>query len=150
MSKMTLAWVESQIEQEIERGNRPEAVRDLAALAMAREYLHGKGCYHGELTAEKATKWVEGMHNVDTERPKGAMWQQTATDTLADKRGFDTEPEKLEFWAVINMMHSDYAKVAEKHGVDKPDFYADMAAAWMRDKDAVADKTSAYIDCCAE
>lgn len=41
MSKMTLAWVESQIEQEIERGNRPEAVRDLAALLTVRHHLAG-------------------------------------------------------------------------------------------------------------
>ena len=39
MSKMTLAWVEAQIEQELERGNKPEAVRDLAALIEVRKYL---------------------------------------------------------------------------------------------------------------
>lgn len=148
MSKMTLAWIESQIEQELERGNTPDAVRDLAALVEAREYLHGKRCTHGELTADKAAKWVDGMRNVDAEHPKGAMWSQTATDPLAEKRGFDTAQEKSEFWAVINMMYSDYATVASRHGVDKPDYYADMAAAWMHDKDAAPNKTSAYIDCC--
>lgn len=148
MSKMTLAWIESQIEQELERGNTPDAVRDLAALVEAREYLHGKRCTHGELTADKATKWVDGMRNVDEAHPKGPMWQQAATDQLAEKRGFTSSQEKLEFWAVINMMYSDYAKVASRHGVDKPDYYADMAEAWMRDKDAALSKTSAYIDCC--
>lgn len=150
MSKMTLAWVENQIKRELERGDNPGAVKDLAALATAREYLKGKDCYHGVLTADKATKWVDGMRNADAEHPKGAKWQQSVTDTLAEKRGFDTTPEKLEFWAIINMMYSDYAKVAEKHGVNNPDYYADMATAWMHDKDAVQDKTAAYIDCCTE
>lgn len=41
MSKMTLAWIESQIEQELERGNTPDAVRDLAALLAVRDHLAG-------------------------------------------------------------------------------------------------------------
>lgn len=49
MSKMTLAWVEAQIEQELERGNKPEAVRDLAALVTVRDCLrsnqHNAGLY---------------------------------------------------------------------------------------------------------
>lgn len=39
MPRMSLAWIEAQIEHEIERGNAPEAVRDLAALLTVREYM---------------------------------------------------------------------------------------------------------------
>ena len=42
------------------------------------------------------------------------------------------------------MMYSDYCAVAREHGVDTPPFYADMAAAFLHDDDAVDDKLVAY------
>lgn len=39
MSKLTKAWIEAQIEHELERGNHPDAVRDLAALVTVRNYF---------------------------------------------------------------------------------------------------------------
>jgi hypothetical protein len=44
-------------------------------------------------------------------------------------------------------MASDYGKVAKKYGVDKADFYADLAKAWLDDKDAVPGKAMIYYDC---
>ena len=35
----------------------------------------------------------------------------------------------------MNMMYSDYCKVAKKYGVDRPEYYADLAKAFLRDKD---------------
>lgn len=39
------------------------------------------------------------------------------------------------FCLAMNMMYSDYCKVAKKYGADTPEFYADMAKAFLRDKD---------------
>ena len=35
----------------------------------------------------------------------------------------------------MNMMYSDYSGVAEKYGVSIAEFYADMARAFLMDKD---------------
>jgi hypothetical protein len=43
MAKMSLAWIEAQIEHEIDRGNIPDAVRDLAALLQVRQYMMEQG-----------------------------------------------------------------------------------------------------------
>lgn len=214
MSKMTRAWIEAQIEHELERGNHPDAVRDLAALITVKNWMchdehpldersehhanmrdknivnihdyqdkrkmgigenktyhsgrsiddhdekgdmtegdaHHMGAYPmmEQLTQESATAWVEGMKNSDPEHPTGAKWSQETTKFLAIKHGFNTPASQLEFWAVMNMMYSDYAETAKKHNVSTMDFYADMAKAWMRDKDGVKHKTAAYIACCTE
>lgn len=41
MGDMSLAWVNAQIEREKQRGNNPDAVRDLAALLAVRDHLAG-------------------------------------------------------------------------------------------------------------
>ena len=49
------------------------------------------------------------------------------------------------FWVALNMIYSDYVKVAKKFGVgDKIDFYVDMAKAFLDDKDAGPDKLARY------
>lgn len=113
---------------------------------------HHMGAYPmmDQLTQEIATKWVDGMKNSDPEHPEGAKWSRETTKALAIKHGFNTPESQLEFWAVMNMMYSDYAETAKKHNVSTMDFYADMAKAWIRDKDGVKHKTAAYITCCTE
>lgn len=39
------------------------------------------------------------------------------------------------FCLAMNMMYSDYCKVAQKFGADRPEFYAEMAKAFLKDKD---------------
>lgn len=120
-----------------------------------REQHHGHAKMHDypmmeQLTEEIATSWVSGLKNTDPEHPIGAKWSMETVKPLAMKHGFTTHEKQLEFWAVMNMMYSDYAETAKKHGVSTLDFYADMAKAWMRDKDAVEHKTAAYIACCTK
>lgn len=108
------------------------------------------GHWTGYLTTESAKKWVDGMQNADPEHPSGAKWSMETTKPMAIKHGFSTPEKQLAFWAVMNMMYSDYCEIAKKHGVSSMEYYADMAKAWMRDKDAVEDKTAAYIECCTK
>ncbi len=103
-----------------------------------------------QLTEEAATAWVSKLKNTDPEHPVGPKWSRETIKPLAMKHGFNTPEKQLEFWVVMNMMYSDYAETAKKNGVSNMDFFADMAKAWMKDKDAVEHKTAAYIMCCTE
>lgn len=103
-----------------------------------------------KLTMEEAAEWVEGMKNADPDHPTGEKWTMEQIKPIATKHGFTTPDKQIEFWAVMNMMYSDYCETAKKHGVSTMDFYADMAKAWMHDKDAVENKTAAYIEYCTK
>ena len=103
-----------------------------------------------KLTMEEAAEWVEGMKNTDPDHPTGEKWTMEQIKPIATKHGFTTPDKQIEFWAVMNMMYSDYCETAKKHGVSTMDFYADMAKAWMHDKDAVENKTAAYIEYCTK
>lgn len=116
-----------------------------------KEMRHGSSDHASEpLTEDRAKSWVEGMKNADPDHPTGAKWSMETVKPLATKHGFNTPEKQLEFWAVMNMMYSDYSETAKKHNVSTMEFYADMAKSWLRDKDAVEHKTAAYIDCCTK
>lgn len=51
----------------------------------------------------------------------------------------------MEFYVVMNMMYSDYHNVFQRHGVESPDFYAEMSKAWLDDPDAKKAKTAEYF-----
>ncbi|MBQ8618232.1 MAG: hypothetical protein IJ418_12110 [Clostridia bacterium] len=97
------------------------------------------------LTMDTAEKWVRSMKNEDENREKGECWSIDEVKEIAEKMGMPTEGKKLiEFYAAINAMYSDYYKVAEKFDLVEDDFFAEMAKAFIEDKDAVKDKVAAY------
>lgn len=98
-------------------------------------------------TKEDALNWVEHMENSDG--TTGAQWTMDETSAMAKSMGVYL-PGCIWF-AAVNMMRSDYCMVARKHGADKPEFYADMAQAFLFDKDAgePEEKISAYYHCVA-
>ena len=60
------------------------------------------------------------------------------------QRGIECDP--AEFWAALNLIYSDYVKVAKKFNVGSNiDFYVDMAKAFLDDKDAGPDKLAKYF-----
>ena len=91
---------------------------------------------------ETAREWVESMKGEDGK--SGEHWTMEQLKPIMQQRGIDAKPE--EFWAIMNALYSDYCKVAKKHNVSTVDFYADMAKAWLDDKDAVEDKVAAYYE----
>ena len=99
-------------------------------------------------TKEDAFYWVEHMENSDG--TTGAQWTMDETRAMATSMGVYL-PACIWF-AAVNMMRSDYCMVARKHGVDKPEFYADMAQAFLLDKDAgePEEKIAAYYHCIAK
>ena len=98
--------------------------------------LHKMGSHEDgedtEFTREDAEKWVSHMENEDG--TTGAHWSMGQTDAVANVAGVHVD--KLTFWACLNMMYSDYYSVAAKYGLDRPEFYADLAKAFLMDKDA--------------
>ena len=82
------------------------------------------------LSDDDSIAWVNEMMNEDG--TKGPHW------SVAETSGFKRSSVVSESsWnATMNMMYSDYYKVAEKYGLNRPDFYADLAEAFLNDKDA--------------
>lgn len=100
------------------------------------------------LTREKAEEWVESMKGEGSE---GETWSMEEIEEIAKKHSMPMQEEKLvELYAVMNMLASDYYKVAEEFDVLEDDFFVAMAKAFINDKDAVKNKVSIYYDCIAK
>lgn len=89
----------------------------------------------------KAKEWVSRMKNNDG--TTGEHFKAEQTDQLRNAHCPDCD--KHEFWAAMNMMYSDYCDVAKKMNVDRPEFYAHMAKAFLMDKDAGEGKMAKYM-----
>ncbi len=106
---------------------------------------------HQKMTREMAEEWTEGMQGSDPNKPHGAKWSAEQVRPIATKYGIPTEGERFwEFFAVMNAMYSDYYPVAKKYNTLTPEFFADMAMAFINDKDAVENKTMMYYECIVE
>ena len=81
---------------------------------------------------ETAMHWAEHMQNADGST--GPHWTMGQTDAVANITGVSVK--SCVWWAAMNMMYSDYYGVAAKYGLDRPEFYADLAKAFLMDKDA--------------
>lgn len=90
-----------------------------------------------------AKEWTAMMENEDG--TKGPHWSMEQIKKVIEQRGMPGDP--VEIWVAMNMMYSDYCKVAKRLGVNTMDFYAEMARAFLDDKDAgVPDKLTAYYE----
>lgn len=90
-----------------------------------------------------AKEWTSKMENEDG--TKGPHWSMEQIKKVIEQRNMPGDP--VEIWVAMNMMYSDYCKVAKKLGVNTMDFYAEMARAFLEDKDAgVPDKLTSYYE----
>lgn len=131
------------IERPVSLG-RAEEVKTYAKTIRALEGL--ERCEKRErFTKEDAKNWVRHMENEDGST--GEQWTMDATREFKKEMGVDV-PDFV-WYATMNMMRSDYYSVAKRYGVDKPDFYADMAKAFLFDEDApgAEEKLAAYYCC---
>lgn len=84
-----------------------------------------------ELTEEETQEWNAMMQNEDG--TIGGHWTVEETESVGNP-GIEEH-----LWNVaMNMIYSDYYGVAEKYGVATAEFFADMAKAFLYDKDAPA------------
>lgn len=145
---------------EMERGNRgnrrPQQIgfrgddRGYARMGggnrHSRMEMGGADEYEDGMDEDMAEEWMSSIKNADGTR--GPHWKMEQTEQLMERRKLDCDP--VEFWVAMNMMYSDYSKVARAHGVNNVEFYADMAKAFLDDADAVEGKLLAYYECCVK
>lgn len=95
------------------------------------------------LTREDCEAWNEKMKNADGS--SGAVWNMAQTNAMAGNNG--RVPDYC--WnTAVNMMYSDYYEVGKKYGLPAPEFYAELAKAFLFDKDAKSPeaKMAAYYN----
>lgn len=82
-------------------------------------------------TEDDARRWTEHMENDDGSM--GAHWTLEQTTAVANSIGVHVDP--WIWFAALNMEYSDNFDVAQKYGLDRPEYYADLARAFLFDKD---------------
>lgn len=120
-----------------------EEAAEIAELICVLEKLERK-C---DFTEADAREWTARMENTDD--TTGPHWPMAQTTAVMVSKGYHYDPAV--WYAAMNMVYSDYFSVAKKHGINTVEFYADMAEAFLDDKDAGGpeEKISAYYHCIA-
>lgn len=103
--------------------------------------LH-KLAYGNHLGEHLAKEWVSEMDNKDG--TMGEKWSCDETESV--RMQYNVNANKWDWYAVLNMMHSDYYEAG------KPtDHYVKLAKDWIMDKDVADGKTLRYymyvVDC---
>lgn len=130
--------------------------RDYADYDMRRDYAdYGMRDYgemeYGKMSHKDIEKWKKHMKNQD-----GTMGEHFKKEQVHQAaRQIGVNPDEYGehiFPLVMNMMYSDYCAVAKKFGLDRPDFYAELAKAFLNDKDfggEPEEKVWLYYQCIA-
>ena len=118
------------------------AYNALCMVCAEEEAEHADGTHASEKPLDKTqvVGWVNSMENADG--TYGGHWTMEQTEQVRKQKGIDCDP--LMFYAAMNMMYSDYCKVAEKFSASSADFYACMAKAFLDDPDAQPHKLARY------
>lgn len=88
---------------------------------------HGSSTF----TEADAKRWTEHMENDDGS--KGPHWTLEQATAVANSIGVHVDP--WIWFAALNMEYSDNFEVAQKYGLDRPEYYADLAKAFLFDED---------------
>ena len=85
-------------------------------------------------TEDDAKAWTARMENEDG--TTGPHWTMEQTTAVAESMGIQAPVVPRWAWGVtMNMMYSDYYPVAVEFGLNRPEFYAALAKAFLIDKD---------------
>lgn len=133
MKQITTENVEKEIKVLLDES--PMTCANLEKFVLLCKTMKYLGRVHREFTEEDAREWVEHMD-------PPARWTMEQTTTVMHQKGYHQKP--CEFWAVMNMLASDYGKTAAKYGVDKTEFWVDLACDFLNDKDGSENKTGKY------
>jgi hypothetical protein len=125
------------------------------------QYTTVKGIVGGELSGDDAANYClpEGLETIGADAFAGCEQMQAicipASVTSIASGCFDDCTSLMyiiysgnfEDW---NALYSDYYAVAKKYNMLNPDFFADMAMAFINDQDAVKNKAAVYYECIVE
>ena len=133
MEQITLANIEKEISYIIE--HKPMTRENLEAFVLLSRAMKYMKHVHRQFTEEDDKEWV-------SHRNPPARWTMEQTAAVMHQRGYDHKP--CEFYAVMNMLASDYGKTMAKYNADRPEIWADLAHDWIDDKDAPDNKVGKY------
>lgn len=150
MNKEHIAEYKARLEKELSEFMKlpvtegsAEAVKSMIECLDAVEHLeHCAGIEDDARTSERLTDdelraWLQNMGNADG--TTGQHWTEDQTGSIARVIGVSFDHvTPSEFCAAMNMMYSDYYPVGVKYGIDRAEFYADLAKAFLFDKDGPA------------
>lgn len=87
-----------------------------------------------EFDRATAMQWAAAMRNADG--TTGQHWSMDQTSAIADGMGVqETDIPRWAWGVAMNMMYSDYYPVGVEFGLNRPEFYAALAKAFLLDKD---------------
>lgn len=98
---------------------------------------------HEKLDKRVAEEWTRHMRNEDG--TTGPHWNMEQAKQIMQQNNIECDP--AEFYAALNMMYSDYCKVAKEFNVNESAYYAKLAKAFLEDKDAGDGKLLRYYEC---
>ena len=100
-----------------------------------RDYGDHEEMEYGKMSKKDFEKWGKSLENEDGSR--GEHFKKEQAEQLARQMGIDVHSlGGAEVFAMaMNMKYADYCGVARKYGVDRPEYYADLAKAFLHDKD---------------
>lgn len=132
MERISIPAIDAEIQDVLKEPMGIRSLEKFVLLCRAKKYLKKMDCDFGE---EEAKEWVAKMAPT-------AKWTMEQTTAVMRQKGYEHKP--CEFWAVMNMLYSDYGKTLQKYNADKPEVWADMADAWINDPDVRPGKTARY------
>lgn len=102
-------------------------LRDLAI-------LEAQNAAAAEFNRAAAMQWAERMKNADGST--GPHWTMDQTTAIADSMGIPEHEIPRWAWGVtMNVAYSKCYPVAVEFGINRPEFYAALAKAFLLDKD---------------
>lgn len=116
-------------------------------------FMRDRGEYDTDyFTQHDIESWKRSMINEDGSR--GEHFTKDQVMQYAKQVGVNPQQfGEATFCLAMNMMYSDYCAVAKKFGFDRPEVYADLAKAFLDDKDFDGDpeeKLYLYYKCIVE
>lgn len=93
-------------------------------------------------TEQDAKNWTSNFKNTDG--TTGPHWSIKQTEIVKTQRNIQWD--QLEFWVAMNLVYSKYGEIFRTYGVrDQIFLYADIAYAFLNDKDASPGKLASYF-----
>lgn len=133
MIHITKANIESEITKMLEHA--PMTFDNLERYVLLCEAMKYIDHTDREFTEADARAWVSHMD-------PPARWTMEQTTAVMYQYGYHHKP--CVFYAVMNMLFSDYGRTVIKHGMDTPEFWAALANDFIDDPDAEDMKVGRY------
>lgn len=103
-----------------------------------------------EMFVEEAEDIAYYMSRQDAEdivlemRPYGQHWSYEEVKSYVTERGVEGD-KVCDYYLVMNMAYNDFNRTAKQYGLDRPEFYYDVAWDFINDQDGPRHKVAKYF-----